>query len=147
MHHAEHLCIQAGVRLTRQRRIVLEIIGGSHKAIGAYDVLEAMAGKGLRAAPITVYRALDFLMSVGLVHRISSRNAYIACPHNHGPNPVQLLICKTCGTVGEIDDAVVTQALQKAAAQAGFAMEEPLVEVTGICAYCSAAGLSDQPLK
>lgn len=136
MQHAEHLCQETGVRLTSQRRRILEIIGSSHKATGAYDVLEAMTGQGGRTAPITVYRALDFLMSVGLVHRISSLNAFIACHHNHGDNPVQLLICKTCGEVGEMEEQGVTKAIQKAAAGAGFAIDEPVVEITGKCAHC-----------
>jgi Fur family transcriptional regulator, zinc uptake regulator len=139
LRHAEQLCIEAGVRLTDQRRAILEIIGSSHKATGAYDVLETMAEQGQRSAPITVYRGLDFLMSVGLVHRISSLNAFIACHHNHGPNPVQLLICKACGAVGELQETAVTHAIKNAAGKAGFTMEEPVVEVSGICAHCYAA--------
>lgn len=139
MRHAEDLCAKAGVRLTRQRRMILEIIGSSHRATGAYDVLDAMEGDGRRTAPITVYRALDFLMSVGLVHRISSLNAFVACHHNHGSNPVQLLICKTCGLVGELEEPAVTQAIEKAAGKAGFVIDEPMVEITGICAHCRAA--------
>ena len=139
MQHAEHLCLKAGMRLTGQRRRILEIIGSSHNATGAYDILQKMEEQGRRTAPITVYRALDFLMSVGLVHRISSLNAFIACHHDHGPDPVQLLICKTCGAVGELEDQAVTRAIQKAACKAGFAMEDPVVEVTGTCAHCCAA--------
>ena len=137
--HAEHLCHKAGVRLTAQRLAILKIIGSSHKATGAYDVLEVMAKQGQRAAPITVYRALDFLISVGLVHRISSLNAFIACHHNHGSNPVQLLICKACGGVGELELPAVTHALKEAAGKAGFSIDEPVVEVTGVCAHCCVA--------
>ena len=137
--HAEQLCNKAGVRLTTQRLAILKIIGSSHKATGAYDILEMMAKQGQRAAPITVYRALDFLMSVGLVHKISSLNAFIACHHNHGPNPAQLLICKICGAVGELELPAVTHALKEAAGAAGFSVDEPVVEVTGVCTHCCAA--------
>ncbi len=139
MVHAETVCRKAGVRLTEQRRRVLEVIGRSHKATGAYDVLEAMEIKGRRTAPITVYRALDFLMSVGLVHRISCLNAFTACHYRHEQSPVQLLICKACGAVGELEEHKVTQAIQTAAAKAGFAIDEPFVEVTGKCAHCCTA--------
>lgn len=139
MRHADSHCSKAGVRLTKQRRHILEIIGGSHKATGAYDVLEAMENQGHRTAPITVYRALDFLMSVGLVHRIASLNAFIACHRSHGPGPVQLLICKICGSVGELEEKTVTRALYKAAGKVGFEIEEPVVEVAGTCAHCCAA--------
>jgi len=139
MLHAEHLCRKAGVRLTGQRRAILEIIGSSHKATGAYDILATMAGQEQRTAPITVYRALDFLMSVGLVHRIASRNAFIACHHDHGPDPVQLLICNACGAVGELEDAAITRAIKKAAGNAGFTITEPMVEVTGKCTHCCEA--------
>ncbi len=137
--HAEQLCLKAGVRLTAQRLAVLKIIGGSHKATGAYDVLEAMTRQGRRTAPVTVYRALDFLMSVGLVHRISSLNAFIACHHPHGSNPVQLLICKACGAVGELELPAVNRALKAAAAGAGFSVDKPVVELTGVCNHCCAA--------
>lgn len=136
--HAEIQCQAAGIRLTQQRRRVLEIIGGSHKATGAYDVLEAMEKQGQRTAPITVYRALEFLMDAGLVHRISCLNAFVACHHRHGENPVQLLICQTCGAVGEMEVPAITSAIQTAAEDAGFAVDEPLVEVKGTCAHCCA---------
>ncbi len=139
LQHAEQLCRKTGKRLTGQRRAILEIIGSSHKATGAYDVLEMMSKQGHRTAPITVYRALDFLMSAGLVHRISSLNAFIACHHDHGSDPVQLLICKICGAVGELEEPAITRAIHKAAGRAGFAIEEPVVEITGTCAHCCAA--------
>ena len=76
--NAETVCQQRGVRLTPQRRRVLEIVAGSHSPLGAYDILEQMDFAGRRSAPITVYRALDFLIEQGLVHRLASLNAFAA---------------------------------------------------------------------
>ena len=79
---AEDLCDRRGVRLTAQRRRVLAIVAERHGAVGAYEILERLAeDEGRRPAPVTVYRALDFLIDQGLVHRVASLNAYVACPH------------------------------------------------------------------
>ena len=99
--HAEEFCAARGQRLTPMRRQVLQALLASHKPLGAYEIIERLA-QGGRLAPITVYRALDFLRENGLVHRIESRNAFVACVHHHaGGDPVVFLICERCGTVGE----------------------------------------------
>jgi Fur family zinc uptake transcriptional regulator len=92
-----------------------------------------------RPAPITVYRALDFLMANGLVHRIESRNAYLACAHDHDAAAlVAFLICERCGSVGEIPAFAVAQSLNSAARASGFAPKLSVVEITGTCAHCQA---------
>ena len=95
---AEALCAQRGQRLTPIRRKVLAALLGTHKPLGAYDIIERLALKGPRPAPITAYRALEFLRENGLVHRIESRNAFVACVHNHAASAlVVFLICERCG--------------------------------------------------
>jgi Fe2+ or Zn2+ uptake regulation protein len=76
---AEALCAERGQRLTPIRRKVLGVLLGSHNPLGAYEIIDRLAPKGPRPAPITAYRALDFLRENGLVHRIESRNAFVAC--------------------------------------------------------------------
>src|ERR1700730_19032369 len=108
--HAEAVCAERGERLTAPRRQVLEVLASSHKPIGAYEIMDALARKR-RPAPITVYRALEFLMKQGLVHRIESRNAYLACAHNHDSGAiVAFLMCDTCGAAGEVPTAAMGQA-------------------------------------
>jgi Fur family zinc uptake transcriptional regulator len=90
-----------------------------------------------RPAPITVYRALDFLMENGLVHRIESRNAFLACAHDHDATAmVAFLICERCGSVGEIAASPMAQGLNAAARATGFAPRMSVVEIAGICTYC-----------
>lgn len=138
--HAEAVCAQRGQRFTPVRRQVLEALLASHRPLGAYDVIEALAQRMARPAPITVYRALDFLMEQGLVHRIESRNAFLACAHNHDASAsVAFLICEKCGAVGEVAAGGVTELLLQGARASGFAPRMTLVEMTGICANCSKA--------
>jgi Fur family zinc uptake transcriptional regulator len=93
-----------------------------------------------RPAPITVYRALDFLMANGLVHRIESRNAYLACAQAHEDAAmVAFLICDRCGAVGEVPAAPVAKSLNAAARASGFAARLSVVEITGLCAHCQKA--------
>ncbi len=135
---AERICAQKNARLTPIRRHVLEIILQSHRPIGAYDIIAHYAPQGSAPpAPITVYRALDFLMETGLVHRIESKNAYLACNHVHGQSQTTLfLICDHCGTAGEIDAAPLLAAVHLAAQRVGFMPHQSVMEIGGICAHC-----------
>lgn len=134
---AEAQCAARAQRLTPLRRQVLQALLASHNPLGAYEILDRMAGKTGRPAPITVYRALDFLRANGLVHRIESRNAFFACGHNHGgEDPVVFLICECCGAVGEAPGGLVAEALRASSRAAGFSPKTPLVEIVGICSHC-----------
>jgi Fur family transcriptional regulator, zinc uptake regulator len=137
---AEVLCLERGQRLTPIRRKVLAALLGSHKPLGAYEIIDRLAPKGPRPAPITAYRALEFLRENGLVHRIESRNAFIACVHNHDSgDPVVFLICETCGAVGEAASAAVAETIKTASRAAGFTPKTPVIEISGTCAHCKAA--------
>jgi Fur family zinc uptake transcriptional regulator len=137
--HAVEQCTARGQRLTPMRRKVLEILAGSHKPLGAYEVMDAVAAGGPRPAPITVYRALDFLKENGLVHRIESRNAFLACGLKHDSGAVvAFLICERCGEAGEAPGPEIAGAVAAAAGSAGFAPHMSVVEITGICANCGA---------
>ena len=136
---AEALCVERGQRLTPIRRKVLDVLLGSHKPLGAYEIIDRLAPKGPRPAPITAYRALDFLRENGLVHRIESRNAFIACVHNHAAGElVVFLICERCGAVGEAPSPDVATTLASAARAAGFTPKSPVLEITGVCTHCRA---------
>jgi Fur family zinc uptake transcriptional regulator len=138
--HAEAICASRKERLTPIRRRVLEALLATHLPLGAYELIDRLAVQGARPAPITVYRALDFLREQGLVHRIESRNAFIACVHNHETgDPVVFLICEKCGTVGEAASAAVADTIKSASRAAGFSPRTPVIEISGICAHCKAA--------
>jgi len=138
--HAEAICAGRRERLTPIRRAVLEVLLSSHTPLGAYELIDRLAARGGRPAPITVYRALDFLREQGLVHRIESRNAFIACVHNHASSdPVVFLICEKCGAVGEAAAAAVADTIKTASRAAGFTPKTPVIEISGICAHCKAA--------
>jgi len=134
--HAEELCAARAQRLTPMRRHVLEALLASHKPLGAYEIMERLAQRS-RPAPITVYRALDFLRDNGLVHRIESRNAFVACVHHHADSdPVVFLICERCGTVGEAPGGAVAETLKGSCRAAGFTPKSPVIEIAGICSHC-----------
>src|SRR6201990_586373 len=135
--HAERVCAKRSQKFTPIRRQVLEALLSSHRPLGAYEIIEELARSKPRPAPITVYRALDFLIENGLVHRIESRNAFLACAHDHDATAmVAFLICERCGSVGEMPAAPVAQRLNAAASSTGFAPKLSVVEITGICAHC-----------
>jgi Fur family zinc uptake transcriptional regulator len=103
--------------------------------------MELVAVDGSRPAPITVYRALEFLIELGLVHRIESRNAYLACARRHASGAVvAFLICERCGAVGEAPAGAIMQTVSAAAKSMGFTPKMSVIEVTGRCAHCRSVG-------
>ena len=141
---AEAACRSKGARLTPMRREVLEALYATHRPLGAYDIAEVLARKdGRRLAPITIYRALDFLLEQGLAHRLASRNAFIACPHGHGAGDlVAFLICETCGGVDEMSSSGLAGAIADLLAREGFERQLQVLEISGRCAHCRQAHAS-----
>jgi Fur family transcriptional regulator, zinc uptake regulator len=134
---AEARCVELGQRLTPMRREVLAALLVSHRPLGAYEIMERLAPHGPRPAPITVYRALEFLRENALVHRIESRNAFVACVHGHAADDlVVFLLCDQCGTVGESSSVEVATKLKAAAHSAGFTPKSPVIEISGVCSHC-----------
>jgi Fur family zinc uptake transcriptional regulator len=133
---AATVCDARGVRLTELRRQVLELVWRRHEPVGAYDLLDELKLVHQRAAPPTIYRALEFLMEQGLVHRIESLNAYVGCTRPEEQHAGQFLICTRCGSIGELDDAGIARAVTERAAMMGFTVLRQTIEVRGICAEC-----------
>jgi Fur family zinc uptake transcriptional regulator len=135
---AEAQCRARGVRLTPIRRDVLAVLYSTHAPLGAYDIADRLAGRGRRKlAPITIYRALEFLMTEGLVHRLASRNAFVACPHHHGPHElVAFLICESCGGVDELSSPGLARALSGLLKTERFEPHLQVLEISGRCGHC-----------
>lgn len=136
LERARSLCATRQVQLTPLREKVLAIVWRSHRPVGAYDVLDTLARTHKAARPPTVYRALDFLMAEGLIHKIESLNAYLGCGEAGHPHESQFLICNRCGTAEEIVDTGLDKALAAAAKKAGFEVERKVIEIAGACRRC-----------
>jgi len=134
---ASSLCLRRGVRLTALRRRVLELVWRRHEPVGAYAILHSLRRRGRVAAPPTVYRALEFLLEHGFVHRIESRNAYVGCAHPGKSHPGQFLICGKCGSAAEVADSGIDRAIARRAASVGFTVENQTIEVSGLCPRCA----------
>ncbi len=133
---AETACEARGARLTAIRRRVLELVWASHEPVGAYGLLDRLAAEGIKAVPPTVYRALDFLLEQGLVHKLERLNAFVGCTQGRGPHAAQFLICTGCGRVAELDDLPIALSLTEAARKHGFTADRQTVEVEGRCPDC-----------
>lgn len=134
---AEEYCQEHGLRFTRLRREVLEIVWKSHKPIRAYDVLEHLRKLGHRPAPPTAYRALDFLVEADLIHRIESLNAYVGCPSPDEGHFCQFLICDRCGTAAEFENTEVNSAVLSSSGNLGFIPKRQIIEIHGLCKSCT----------
>jgi Fur family zinc uptake transcriptional regulator len=138
---AEAECARRGVRLTDVRRDVLRLILQAGEPVGAYALLDGLRELTGGGKPPTVYRALDFLLAQGLIHRVERLNAFVGCHDEAGhAHAAQFLICRDCGRATEIEDAAVESAIARAAAAAGFRPARVTVEVDGVCSACSGGG-------
>ena len=139
---AARLCEQEGQRLTPLRRRVLELVWTGHQPVGAYALLDRLKGDGRSAAPPTVYRALEFLLERGLIHRIESLNAYVGCADPGTPHLSQFLICSDCGTAAEVEDRRVAEAIVRSAADSGFKIQGRVIELKGLCPDCQRSAVA-----
>jgi len=133
---AEQICQRHQQRFTAIRRRVLELVWRQHKPVGAYELLEALQQQEGRTAPPTVYRALDFLQQLGLVHRIASLNAFVGCANPGEPHDGQFLICETCRSLTELEVPAITRAIEQGAAASGFEARRHTIEIMGLCPGC-----------
>jgi len=141
----ERACHERGLRLTPIRARVLGLVADAGQPIKAYDLLELIragndadgAGAGA-AAPPTVYRALDFLLANGFIHKLESVNAFVACHHpSTAQHSVPFLICDRCHSAVELEDRDVVAQLEQRAMALGFQPRAQTLEVHGLCARCA----------
>jgi Fur family transcriptional regulator, zinc uptake regulator len=138
LERAERLCQQRGVRFTPTRRHVFTLMAGHKGAVSAYDLLDRLKELEPNAKPPTVYRALDFLLTQGFVHKVESLNAFLFCDHFAEQHPMQLLICTQCGQVIELHDEAINSAFEHQAQLHGFAIASQSIEAHGRCRQCQA---------
>lgn len=140
LQQAEARCLEQGMRLTTIRKQVLELLLRHEGGVKAYQLLDEMKAVHEQSTPPTVYRALEFLQDAGLVHRLDSLNAYVAChieqpQHQHG----LLLVCPLCHAVSEIDDPEVCHLLADRIRLAGHQLQGNCLEIKAVCGECANA--------
>lgn len=135
---ANRICDERGLRFTDLRQHVLELVWANHGSVKAYDLLENLNSE-FSAKPPTVYRALEFLQENGLVHKISSLNAYVGCGHPLKHRDCFFLICSDCNEVEECCGSNVAEALRDMVTRQGFAPHHTTLEIKGTCQACQAA--------
>jgi Fur family zinc uptake transcriptional regulator len=128
---AEHSLV-----LTPLRRQIYELVAAAACPTGAYELLAALEPQRGRAAPTTIYRALDFLVEHGFVHRIESRNAFVACCEIGKPHQSQFLICEQCGDTVEIPGEELAERLSATPPAHGFEVHKQVIELSGLCGEC-----------
>lgn len=132
----KHASKERGLRLTPLRMEVLELIAATRKPVKAYDLLDQLREKHGNAAPPTVYRALDFLLENGFIHKLESVNAFVSCHHPAEAHQVPFLICDSCSSAQEVCDDRVAELIRAQALAFGFRPQAQTLEVHGICKDC-----------
>ena len=131
-------CEKAGARLTDARLNAYTELVVQGRALSAYELLALLEKRENRKlAPLSVYRRLDFLTEVGLVHRLASAQAFLACDHPDHPHDALYLVCSTCGHADELESASLSKLLDKAANSRHFTSNRQVVELEGTCENCA----------
>ncbi|MBA4709441.1 Fur family transcriptional regulator [Aquitalea aquatica] len=133
---AELHCEQRGCKLTALRKQVLELVLRHEGVVKAYQVLADLQKERGAAAPPTVYRALDFLVEQGLLHRVDALNGFIVCDHFECQHESMILVCETCGKVQEVDVMAALNGLRDVAQAADFTLSHQNLMLTGLCKVC-----------
>ena len=133
---ARDFCDQKGARFTPLREKVYQIMLEKKQPMGAYELLDNLKETESSAKPATVYRALDFLLDFGLIHKLESTNSFVACHHYGCNHPVQFLICDSCGDVTEIQSEGIEDTLNAQAKTYGFLVSKQTIEAHGLCTDC-----------
>ena len=136
LHNAHKICEDKGLRFTVLRRKVLEMIWANHGPAKAYSILGKLKGKNAPAAPPTVYRALDFLLENGLIHKLNSLNAYVGCSHPLKHNACYFLFCRHCGEIKECCNSTLSRAIAGTAHKNKFKAQNITLEIEGECQAC-----------
>lgn len=136
---AEAICQRKGVRFTKLREQVFQLIWQSHKPITAYKLLDLIKDSDFSATPPTVYRTLDFLMEQGLIHRINSLNAYVGCCQLGNSHTGTFMICQQCGQAQEVDDQGISDAIRDISKGFQFQVNGYATEIYGVCPSCHQA--------
>lgn len=133
---AEALCRMRGRRFTQQRRTLLDRLLAAGRPVTAYELLDLVRPHDAAITSASIYRSLDFLIEMGLVHRLDSTRSFVACGHPDHPHAGHFLICRECGTVVEADDKRIAQATEDLGERHGFRLDHRTVELTGVCGTC-----------
>ena len=117
---------------------MLRELVSTHQPLGAYDLIGRLTrAEGQKLAPVSVYRALDFLVANGFAHKLESRNAFVACPHRHAPDDIVVfLYCEACGGVDEVESQPVRRAIEEVVRAQSFEPHHRAVEIAGLCSHC-----------
>jgi Fur family zinc uptake transcriptional regulator len=135
---AKAVCEINNVKLTLGRERVLKIIWGSRQPLGAYQIQDQLCNLlGKKIAPPTVYRALAFLLDNGLVHKLTSINAYVGCPFPKSEHSNIFLVCNNCERVAEAVHHSTNKTIQDICSKTKFDFDSQYIEVFGTCLNCS----------
>ncbi len=146
LQHAQQICQQKGASLTDIRRQVLELIWQHHRPVKAYDIIEKFKpSERTQGAvkPMTIYRALEFLLEQGLIHRVESLNAFIGCHHPLHPHELLLLFCKKCENVQERSAEIVMDSVKTELKNAHFLAHSKTIEIHGVCEHCQSSSIEN----
>ena len=136
LNSAEKICKKKSIRLTPIRKRIFELVWSNHKAVGAYELLETLHLENPKAKPVTIYRALDFLLEAGLIHKVESLNAFIGCLKPEIAHNSVLLICNNCHQTDEIEAQAVYENICQIAKQNAFSPQNITFELHGFCQAC-----------
>ena len=125
--------------LTNKQTLVMNLLRKTKGSLGAYAILDELHDSGFRS-PVQVYRALEKLIELGLVHRLESLNAFVACQqktcYSKSKETIMFTICEICGCVQELVNNGLVHLVRSLEKDIDFLANRSVIELKGICSTC-----------
>ncbi|MCA9772215.1 MAG: transcriptional repressor [Myxococcales bacterium] len=139
-HQALQLLRSARLRVTRQRRELIALLGETCDPLNPYELKDRMDARGIAIDTVSIYRILACFESRGIVHRIPSSGGYVKCHLSPGDDACHhYLVCRHCRRVEEMPCGGLEPWEEEAARRRGFQVETHNIELSGICSSCREA--------
>lgn len=132
---------EAGYKVTKQRQMIVELLAKTEKALSPYDMRDTLKKQKIPADVVTIYRVLETLEKLSLVHKVLALNGYIRCNTKElGSKKIfchHYLLCKYCHNVDEVEGEDLSKLEQKIAKEKKFHIDSHYLEFTGLCKNCA----------
>lgn len=138
MEKFQEYLVTRGMRMTRERAILVEEVFASHEHFDAEQLVDRLSRRSdsRRVSRSTVFRTLRQLVEAGLLRSVARQDGREVYEHDYGYPQHDHLICRKCGSLTEFHNSEIRDILEEVAREHGFRMEAHRLEVSGLCDDC-----------
>ena len=127
---------QHNLKITSQRKAVLEAFINSENHVSAEDLYKMVSENEPKIGLATVYRTLALFTQSGLATELDFGDGQKRYEHKYKHSHHDHMICTACGKIIEFHDPLIEKFQEEAAKKNNFTMTSPKLDIFGICSQC-----------